>query len=304
MALLLALGMVLTLGASVAIWLDRQALSDAGWTDTSGQLLRDPTVRSAVGDEIVTQLFERTDLESRLHSSVGPLASPAAAELHTAAGQAAVTLLGTPQVQQAWRDANSEAHRQLVADIEHDRNRDVSLQLGPLLQGLLRQLRRSEPIKGLPVVGGLLDGVQIGDAGKVTVLRADQVARVRVAINTIRNLVLVLSLLAGICFAIAVAVAVGRHLRALAYVGGCLAACGGILLGLRALAGPVLVDALVPDASSLDRAAVRATWLVATTQLRTCAIVLLVVGGVLLIGGAVAAVISTRRAPVAPAWGP
>jgi hypothetical protein len=114
--------------------------------------------------------------------------------------------------------------------------------------------------------------------------------------------VLVLSLLAGICFVLAIAVATGQRLRAIAYVGVCLAVCGGVLLALRALIGPVLADQLVPASESANRAAVRAAWLLGTTQLRTAAIIMLVVGGVLVIGGTAAAIESARRGPSAPVW--
>ena len=77
MTLLLVLAMVLTLGAAVAIWLDRQALSNRGWTDTSAGLLENPQVRTAVADEIVTQLFAQRNVDHELSSALGPLAPPA-----------------------------------------------------------------------------------------------------------------------------------------------------------------------------------------------------------------------------------
>ena len=52
--------------------------------------------------------------------------------------------------------------------------------------------------------------------------------------------------LAAICFVLAILVATGRQLRAIAYVGGCLVLCGAILLVARKLIGPALADALVP----------------------------------------------------------
>ena len=303
LALLLVLALVLTLGAAVAIWLDRQALSDAGWGDTSERVLENPQVRTAVGAEIVTQLFQRGHVDRRLHSAAGPLASVAADELHRLATRLSVTALGTPQIERAWRIANSRAHRQLVADIEHDRGEDVHLRLTPILNDLLHALRNSKPVTALPGPVQDLFNIRIGGNARIRVLRADQVDQVRVAINSIRNLVLVLSLLAGICFVLAIAVATGRRLRAVAYVGACLALCGGILLGARALIGPALADGLVPAEQSANRAAVRATWAIATSQLRTMAIIALVVGGVLLIGGAIASVLAGRREPRTAPWG-
>jgi hypothetical protein len=302
MAVLLVLALLLTLGAVTAIWLDRQALSNRGWTDTSSALIENPQVRTAVADELVMQLFTRANIDQQLTEALGPLAPAAEGQLRALATQVAITTLQTKPVKHAWRVANSQAHRQLVADIEHDRDQDVYLQLTPIVNQLLDALRASKPIQALPSAVRDLLSIRIGDAGRIRVLRADQVRKVRVAINTIRNLVLVLSLLAAICFVLAIAVASGRRLRAIAYVGVCLVVCGVLLLLARALIGPALADSLVPASAPANRAAVRATWLIGTTQLRTGAIVALVAGGVLLIGGIGAAVESARRGPSAPVW--
>jgi hypothetical protein len=302
MTLFLLLALLLTLGAAVAIWLDRQALSNRGWTDTSADLLESPQIRTAVAEQIVAQLFAQGNVNRELSSALGPLAGPAEHQLHSLGTRLAVATLATKPVRHAWRVANSQAHRQLVADIEHNRDRDVYLELTPIVNQVLDAWRASHTIQSLPsVVRQLLD-IKVGDAGRVRVLRADQVRRVRVAVNTIRNLVLVLSLLAAICLVLAVTVATGQRLRAIAYVGVCLAICGGILLAVRALIAPALADSLVPASEPANRAAVRAAWLLGTTQLRTEAIIALVVGGVLLIGGTAAAIESGRRGPSTPFW--
>jgi hypothetical protein len=302
MTVLLVLALLLTLGAAVAIWLDRQALSNRGWTNTSADLLETPQIRTAVADQIVAQLFARANVDRELSGALGPLAPPVEQQLRSLGTRLAVTTLETKPVQRAWRVANSQAHRQLVADIEHDRNQDVYLQLTPIVNQVLDAWRASHTIQALPsVVRQLLD-IRVGDAGRIKILRADQVRGVRVAVNAIRNLVLVLSLLAAICFVLAIAVATGQRLRAIAYVGVCLAVCGGVLLAARALIGPALADHLVPASAPANRAAVRAAWLVGSTQLRTSAIIALVIGGVLLIGGTAAAIESGRRGPSAPVW--
>jgi len=309
MALLLVLALVLTLGAVIAIWLDRQALSGSGWSDTSVHVLDNSQVRTAISAEIVSQMFMRADVDQRLQDAVGPLAPAAEHELKKLADKVAYRALATKQIQRTWRAANSGAHRQLVADIEHNSGKDVYLRLTPILNQLLKELRSSKPVSSLPApVRQVLD-IHIDTDTRIRVLRADQVDKVRVAINTVRNLVLVLSLLAGICFVLAIAVATGRHRRAIAYVGGCLILCGGILVAARRLIGPPLADALVPASQPVNRAAVRATWLIGTSQLRTMAIIAMIAGGVLLVGAAIWALIDRRperraRADAWPGWGP
>jgi hypothetical protein len=302
MIVLLVLALLLTLGAATAIWLDRQALSNRGWTDTSTALIENAQIRTAVADEIVMQLFAQGNVDHRLSSALGPLAPPAEHQLRSLGTRLAEITLQTKPVQRTWRVANSQAHRQLVADIEHNRDQDVYLELTPIVNRVLDAWRASQPIQALPsVVRRLLD-IKVGDAGRVLVLRADQVRRVRVAVNAIRNLVLVLSLLAAICFVLAIAAATGQRLRAIAYVGVCLAICGGLLLAARALIGPALAHQLVPASSPVNRAAVRSAWLVGTSQLHTTAVIFLIVGGVLVLGGTAAAIESARRGPRAPAW--
>lgn len=302
MTVLLVLALLLTFGAAVAIWLDRQALSNRGWTDTSAKLLGNAQIRTAVADEIVSQLFAQANVDHELKSSLGPLAPAVEQQLRSLATRLAVATLETKPVQRAWRVANSQAHRQLVADIEHNRHQDVYLQLTPIVNRVLDAWRASRPIESLPAVVRRLLDIRVGDAGRVRVLRADQVRSVRVAVNSIRNLVVVLSLLAAICLLLAIAVATGQRLRAVAYVGVCLALCGGLLLAARALIAPALADQLVPASEPVNRAAVRAAWLIGSTQLRTSAIILLVVGGVLVIGGTAAAIESARRGPSPPVW--
>jgi hypothetical protein len=302
MTVLLVLALLLTLGAATAIWLDRQALSNRGWSDTSTALIENPQIRMAVADQLVAQLLQRADVSHQLSSALGPLTGPAESQLRSLATRLAVITLQTQAIRRAWRVANRQAHRQLVADIEHNRDRDVYLKLTPIINRLLDALRSSRPIQTLPSeVRQLLD-FRVGDAGEIRILRADQVRTVRAGVNAIRNLVLVLSFLAAICFVLAIAVATGQRLRAVAYVGVCLAVCGGVLLAARALVGPVLADALAPASAPANRAAVRAAWLVGSTQLRTAAIIALVAGGVLLIGGGVAAIVVGRRQPTQPVW--
>jgi hypothetical protein len=302
MVVLLVLALLLTLGAATAIWLDRQALSNRGWTNTSTGLIENHQIRTAVADEIVAQLFKQADVDHKLSSALGPLAPAAEHRLRTLATRLAVITLRTKPIEQSWRVANSQAHRQLVADIEHDRDQDVYLELTPIVNKVLDAWRASQPIQALPSVVRQLLEIRVGDAGRIRILRADQVRTVRVAVNAIRNLVLVLSLLAALCFVLAIAVATGRRLRAIAYVGVCLAICGSVLLAARALIGSALADSLVPASAPANRAAVHATWLIGSTQLRTAAIIALAVGALLAVGVAGAAVTSARRSPSAPVW--
>jgi hypothetical protein len=68
----------------------------------------------------------------------------------------------------------------------------------------------------------------------------------------------------------------------LSRIGYSLMIAGGALLAFRALAQYPLSDVFV--SSSLDRAAMRTTWLIATSQLRTSAVEVLITGTVIAVG--------------------
>src|SRR5215211_2601148 len=110
---LVALGTLIGLLAILAIWVGRQALETDQWTDTSSQLLEDPAVQTAVSGFLVDSLYANVDVEAELRDALPPradaLAGPAAGALRA---------LKRPEVQQAWEDANRQAHTALVKVIE------------------------------------------------------------------------------------------------------------------------------------------------------------------------------------------
>ena len=49
-----------------AIWVERQALDTGEWVNTSGHLIRNPTIRTALGEYLVEQLYENVDVEKKV----------------------------------------------------------------------------------------------------------------------------------------------------------------------------------------------------------------------------------------------
>ena len=76
------LALLLTLGTTTAIWLDRQALSNRGWTDTSAGLIENPRSAPRSPTRSSLQLFPQANVDHRLSSTLGPLAGPAETQLH------------------------------------------------------------------------------------------------------------------------------------------------------------------------------------------------------------------------------
>src|SRR3954471_19266509 len=119
---LLVLATVIGFVGSFAIWVNRQGLNTDRWATTSGKLLADEKIRTAVSGYMVDQLFSNVDVASELKTVLPPraqaLAAPAAAGLQQLAEQRAPTFLARPKVQDAWVAANRAAHNQLLRVID------------------------------------------------------------------------------------------------------------------------------------------------------------------------------------------
>ena len=102
---LIVLASLLLVISALAIWTARTALDTPTWTDTSGQMLENPTIRSALSTYLVDQLYTNVnvanELQKYLPSQVKGLAAPAAAGLREYAYQGANRVLATPAVQSA-----------------------------------------------------------------------------------------------------------------------------------------------------------------------------------------------------------
>ncbi len=60
---LVALGSLLAFLSVFAIWVERQALNTDDWVQTSDKLIQDKTIRAALADYLVDQLYANVDLE-------------------------------------------------------------------------------------------------------------------------------------------------------------------------------------------------------------------------------------------------
>jgi hypothetical protein len=295
--LLLVMGSAAALVGSFAAWLDLQALSPSGWQTTSSQLIGSPQIRQGVGKFAVDELYAQTNVAGALHSVLPPpLAGPALRTLRALGLRLAAGILASREARLVWNAANRQAHRELLAILDHGGQRgEVSLDLRPLLLQLIRALQASAPVKAIPGSGQLFT---LGSprAGEIPILSADQVDQARGAVNAIRGLSVGLLVAAVVLFAAAVASASGWRSIAVRRVGYCLLAVGVLVLVARRVLAPALANALV--STSTYRRAADAAWTISTTELRDVAVVILICGGLLvLVGVAAGAVVSRRRRP-------
>src|SRR5262245_26237663 len=130
---LVALGSVLAFLSVFAIWVERQALNTDDWVETSDRLIQDETIRTAVADYLVDQLYENVDVEQELKDirpgETKELAGPVSGGLRQVAGDGANQVLKTTAAQSLWEEANRTAHEELVAVLE-ERKGSVSTEEG------------------------------------------------------------------------------------------------------------------------------------------------------------------------------
>jgi Short C-terminal domain len=291
---LVILGSVLAFFSVFAIWTERQALNTDDWVATSGRLIQNQTIRAALGDYLVDQLYENVDVEAELKDilpgDTKDLAGPAAGGLRQVAGDGAERVLETSTAQTLWEDANRSAHEQLISVLEDKGDAvsteegTVSLNLGSLLTNLADQVG----------IGQDLAAKLPPDAGQIEILRSDELKTAQNIAIAIKGLALVLSLLTFVAFAAAIYLTrEGRWVTVL-YSGIGLVAAGFAVIVFREIAGGIVVDQLVVTESA--KPAGEATWSIATSLMTSIATTVIVVGILFAIAGWLASPTGSARA--------
>ncbi|HEV7483520.1 MAG TPA: SHOCT domain-containing protein [Solirubrobacterales bacterium] len=291
---LVILGSVLAFLSVFAIWTERQALNTDDWVSTSDRLIQNPTIRAAVGNYLVDQLYENVDVEAELKDilpgDTKELAGPAAGGLRQVAGTGAEKVLETSTAQSLWEDANRSAHEQLVSVLEDKGDAvstsegNVSLNLGSLLTNLAGQVG----------IGQNLAEKLPPDAGQIHILRSNELKTAQNIAIAVKGLALVLSLLTFIAFAAAIYISrEGRWVTVL-YSGIGLVAAGFAVIVFREIAGGIVVDQLV--AVDSVKPAGEAAWSIATSLMISIATTVIVVGILFAIAGWLASPTGSARA--------
>ena len=227
-------------------------------------------MKAQLSNYLADELFANVDVEGELEKTfpprLAPLAGPAAGGLHQLAPRVAERALETSQVESLWSAANRRAHETLLK-ILNDEGSVVSTGGGEVTLDL--HLLVSEGGGQLGVAGKLASKVP-PDAGRLTILKSDQLSAAQDIGKLVRKLPIVLTLLAFLLYGLAIYLAGPRRRQALRSVGIGFAVAGALSLLLRELAGNVVVDALAGTESV--RPAVDAVWGIATDLLVTVAV--------------------------------
>lgn len=287
------LGSVFAFLSVFAIWTERQALNTDDWVNTSGRLIQNATVREAVADYLVDQLYENVNVEAELKGilpgETKELAGPVSGGLRQVAGSGAEEVLKTSTAQELWRSANRTTHEQLLEVLEEKEGTvateegKVSLNLGSLVTNLADQVG----------IGADLASKLPPDAAQITILRSDQLKTAQDIVVAVKGLALLLSLLTLLCFGLAIYLSrEGRWVTVL-FCGVGLVAAGFAVIVAREVAGGIVVDQLVEEDSV--KPAAEASWSIATSLMTSIATTVIVIGVLFGIAGWLASPTDSAR---------
>jgi Short C-terminal domain len=273
---LLVLGALFAFLSVFAIWVERQALDTSEWVNTSGRLIQNSTIRSAVGEYLVEQLYENVNVEKELEEilpgDTKELAGAAAGGLRQVAGTGAEKVLETRTAQSLWESANRTAHEQLMAVLENKKeavstaNGEVKLNLGSLLTNLAGQIGLAKDLaEKLPP-----------EAGQITILKSEQLKTAQDIVVAIKGLALVLSILTFLIFGLAIYLTQEGRWVTVLFSGVGLIIAGLLVVVLRKVAGGIVVDQLVKQENV--KPAAEAAWSIGTSLMVSIATTIIIVG--------------------------
>jgi hypothetical protein len=267
---LLVVATLIAFLAIFSIWVNRQALNTDNWVDTSGKLLRNDEIRTQLSGYLADELFAGVDVQAELEKTfpprLAPLAGPAAGALRQLAPQVAERALATSQAESLWADANRAAHETLLK-ILNDEGSAVSTANGEVTLDLASLV--SESGGRLGVAGKLASKIP-PDAGRLTILKSDQLSMAQDASSVVRHLPIVLTLLALFLYGLAIYLAGPRRRQALRSVGFGFIVAGVLSLLLRRIGEGSVTNALAR--TDAVKPAVEAVWNIGTSLLVTVAV--------------------------------
>jgi len=264
-----------------AVWANRLLFSPTNWSNTSSQLLANPTIRSATANYALDQLYSNVNvaglIKSALPPRLQPLASPAAGALRNLATQGMNTALTDPRVQSLWAKANYAADQTFIAVVDGGKGRVrvkqgiVTLDLASIVDDVASRL-------GLPPNLGAKLPAGIAN---LTVFKSNQLKFVQDAGNATRHLALWLTILVPLLYALAILLARGLRRRTLMTVGFAGVVGGALVILGRSVFTTQVTNSLTRDASL--RPAVTDVVSISTQMLHQIAAACVVVGVPLII---------------------
>jgi hypothetical protein len=296
---LVVLGGVIVLVGSLTVWARRQLLDTDTWVKSSSAMLQDEEIRTAISTYAVDSLFSNVDVAAQLQANLpdqaSALAGPGSAALYEVALRTTEAVLASPQAATLWEELNRRAHGRLVDILEGNEGGRVTTAGGEVVLDLSPLVTR---------VGERL-GVEAQlppDAGKVTIMRSDQLQTAQDAVKILKAVSALIGLVAVGLFGLAVWLAAGFRRRAIAGSALAVIAAALVVLVARRIVGNAVIDSLV-SSEPLKRPSA-AAWFIETSVIRELGIGLLVLGLIFFFGalaaGPAAWAVKLRRWLVVP----
>jgi Short C-terminal domain len=296
---LLVLATIIGIAATFAVWVNRQALNTSNWSSTSGHILENKEVQTALSAYLVHELFTNVnvsaDLQKVLPKQLQPLAGPAAAGLQQLASSVAPKVLASPQAQAAWVQANVAAHKELLkllnggGPVVSTGSGVVTLNLHTLVSQLAGSLGLSSQVAALQsklqgstgasarAAAQKKLGITLPPAnGQLVIMRSNQLGTAQDIASAVKNLAIALPAIAILLFALAVYLARARRRRTLRTTGWCFVLIGVVLLLIRRIGGDAVVNGLVKLPA--NKPAVHDVWNIGTSLLHNIAVAMIVYG--------------------------
>ena len=283
---LVVLATVATLGSVLAVWIHRQVLDTDVYVRTSASLLANPTIRTAVSNYTVDELYRRVDVETELQDVL-----PDDADRYSKAGAAALRPFAYAIVDRAlrtsvlaglWERANREAHAQLVSIVTGG-NDSVSTEGGVVRLGLRPIVIEATKRVGF---GEDLAAKVPSDTGQIEVLRSDELGSVQNLVRLLSGVANFLPFLALGLYGLAIWLARDRRREALRSTGLSLIVGGVLLLLLVSAARSIVLDRVVAEPEARDAA--DAVWGIVVDPLNGAIWAAVALGGLLTLGATLA----------------
>src|SRR4051795_10211294 len=195
--------------AVFAVWAKRQGLQTNTRTHNSTELLANHDVQTALSTFLVDQIYANVDVEAELRKALPAradvLAGPAAGGIRQIAYNAALKALATTQVQEAWKQANAQAHAAFINLIEGGGS-TLSTTGGDVTLNLEAVAEQVGSRAGIDVASKLPP-----DAAQLELVRSDELGFAQDMVNLLQKLALILPFVALGLYALAIYLARGRR---------------------------------------------------------------------------------------------
>jgi len=307
---LIAVAALIAFLSVVAMWAHDEVSDTDRYVETVGPLASDPAVQNAIIDRISNEIFSRLDvtavtqqavdalaaqgLPPQVATSLNALATPLASGVRSFVTERISRFVKSPEFEQAWIQANREAHTQLVAVLTGEGSDTINVSGNTVSVNLATVI---ETVKARLANAGFNLAARIPTVNaQFTIFESADLAKAQTGFRLLKAGSTGLPIL-GLLF-LAIAVYIARDRRRMLMVSGLAIAASMLLLGTTLnVFRPIYLDAIPADQLPRDAAASIYDTLTQFIRLhlRAVLVVSLAVAAGAWLSGSSAAAVATRR---------